>query len=202
MNTIDAIVIGIIAISTLIAFLRGFVREMLTVGSWIGAALVTLYGFPLIQPKFEHWIASRLAADIIGALTLFLLTLILLSLLSHAIARFVRGSALTAVDRSLGLLFGLVRGAILVSLAYMLIIWLDPNIVRGARTAPMMARGAEILRGWAPPELANGLPADLKLPPPAPDQDSDAKQDSAPKPVYNRHANDDLQRLIDTTSRK
>jgi membrane protein required for colicin V production len=202
MNTIDAIVIGIIAISALIAFLRGFVREMLTVGSWIGASLVTLYGFPLVQPKFEHWITSKLAADIAAAVSLFVVTLIVFSLLSHIIARFVRGSALTAVDRSLGLLFGLVRGAILVSLAYMLIIWLNPDIVRGARTAPMMARGANILRGWAPPELANDLPVDLQLPPPAANGDSDAKHDSAPAPVYNRHANDDLQRLIDTTSRK
>jgi membrane protein required for colicin V production len=201
MNTVDVVVIAVIAISTLIAFLRGFVREILTVGSWIGAALVTLYGFPVIQPKFEHWISSKLAADIVGAVTLFLLTLIVLSLISHAIARFVRGSALTAVDRSLGLLFGLVRGAILVSLAYMLLLWLDPNIVRGARTAPMMARGAEILRGWAPPELANGLPADLQAPTPA-DQSSDAKQDATPQTVYNRHANDDLQRLLDTNSRK
>jgi membrane protein required for colicin V production len=203
MNTVDAVVIGIIVVSTVIAFLRGFVREMLTVGSWIGAALVTLYGFPVVTPKFEHWIASKLAADIIGSVTLFLLTLIIFSLLSHAIARFVRGSALTAVDRSLGLLFGLARGAVLVSLAYMLMFWLDPNIVRGARTEPMMRRGAEILRDWAPSQFANDLPADLRLPPaPAADQGSDTRQDTAPNPVYNRHANDDMQRLIDTTSRK
>jgi membrane protein required for colicin V production len=201
MNTLDAIVIAVIAISAIIAFLRGFVREMLTVGSWIGASLVTLYGFPLLQPKFEHWITSKLAADIAGAIALFLGSLIIFSLISHVIAKFVRGSALTAVDRSLGLLFGLARGAVLVSLAYMLIMWLDPNIVRGARTGPMMARGAQILRSWAPAELANGLPTDLQLPPPT-DTGGDTKQDAAPKPIYNQRANDDMQRLIDTTSRK
>jgi hypothetical protein len=112
----------------------------------------------------------------------------------------VRGSALTAVDRSLGLLFGLVRGAILVSLAYMLILWGDPNMLRGARTTPMMARGAEILRNIAPSELAEDLPADLKLPPPAPD--GDPKHDTADKPIYNRRQNDAMQRLIDATSGK
>jgi uncharacterized membrane protein required for colicin V production len=117
------------------------------------------------------------------------------------VARFVRGSALTAVDRSLGLLFGLLRGAILVSLAYMLIFAMDPTLLRGARTAPMMARGAEILRNMAPKELANDLPSELQLPPP-PDSDGDPKHDSPAKPIYNQHTNDALQRLIDATSRK
>jgi membrane protein required for colicin V production len=198
MNTVDIIVIAVVAISALIAFLRGFVREVLTIGSWLGASLVTLYGFPLLQPKFEQWISSKLAADIVCGISLFLGSLIVFSILSHTVARFVRGSALTAVDRSLGLLFGLVRGAILVSLAYMLIFALDPTILRGARTTPMMARGAEILRDMAPKELANDLPADLHLPPPPP-SDSDPKHDATP---YNKHAKDDMQRLIDATSGK
>jgi membrane protein required for colicin V production len=201
MNTVDIVVIAVVAISALIAFLRGFVREVLTIGSWLGASLVTLYGFPLLQPKFEQWISSKLAADIVCGISLFLGSLIIFSILSHMVARFVRGSALTAVDRSLGLLFGLVRGAILVSLAYMLIFALDPNILRGARTTPMMARGAEILRDMAPKELANDLPADLHLPPPSP-PDSDPKHDTAGKPIYNRKQNDDMQRLIDATSGK
>jgi membrane protein required for colicin V production len=201
MNTVDFIVIAVIGISAIIAFLRGFVREILTIGSWLGAGLVTLYAFPVLQPKFEQWIASKLAADIAGGVALFLISLVIFSILSHMVARFVRGSALTAVDRSLGLLFGLVRGAILVSLAYMLIFAMDPTLLRGARTAPMMARGAEILRNMAPRELANDLPSELQLPPP-PDPDGDPKHDSPAKPIYNQHTNDALQRLIDATSRK
>jgi membrane protein required for colicin V production len=201
MNTVDIIVIAVVALSALIAFLRGFVREVLTIGSWLGASLVTLYGFPLLQPKFEQWISSKLAADIVCGISLFIGSLIVFSIISHMLARFVRGSALTAVDRSLGLLFGLVRGAILVSLAYMLIFALDPTILRGARTTPMMARGAEILRDMAPKELANDLPADLHLPPPPP-PDSDPKHDTTAKPIYNQKQNDAMQRLIDATSGK
>lgn len=198
MNTVDVIVIGVIGFSTLIAFLRGFVREVLTVGSWIGAAIVTIYGFPLLRGRFESWISSKLAADIAGGIGLFLVTLVVLSVLSHMIARIVRGSALTAVDRSLGLLFGLVRGAILVSLAYMLLIWFDPTLLEGARTAPMMARGAQILRSWAPRQLADELPSDLQ--PPAAPADGAAKTE--PAPTYNQRQNDALQRLIDATTKK
>lgn len=201
MNTVDIIVVAVVAISALIAFLRGFVREVLTIGSWIGAALVTLYGFPILQPKFQQVVSNKMAADIGGGIALFLVSLVVFSIISHMIARFVRGSALTAVDRSLGLLFGLVRGAILVSLAYMLILWGNPNMLRGARTTPMMARGAEILRNLAPKELANDLPADLQLPPPAA-QEGDPKTDAAAKPIYNRRENNDMQRLIDATSGK
>jgi membrane protein required for colicin V production len=197
MNTVDIIVIAVVALSALIAFLRGFVREVLTIGSWLGASLVTLYGFPLLQGKFEQWISSKMAADIVCGISLFLVSLIVFSILSHMIAGFVRGSALTAVDRSLGLLFGLLRGAILVSLAYMLIFALDPNMLRGARTTPMMARGAEILRDLAPSELAKDLPADLHLPPP-----DDGKRDAVATPNYNRKQNDDMQRLIDAASGK
>jgi membrane protein required for colicin V production len=200
MNTVDIVVIAVVAISALIAFLRGFVREVLTIGSWLGASLVTLYGFPLLQPKFEQWISSKLAADIVCGISLFLGSLIIFSILSHMVARFVRGSALTAVDRSLGLLFGLVRGAILVSLAYMLILALDPSLLYKARTVPMMERGAEILKEMAPAKLADDLPADLHLPPPPPD--GDPKHDAAAKPTYNRKQNDDMQRLIDATSGK
>jgi membrane protein required for colicin V production len=199
MNTIDIVVIAVVALSALIAFLRGFVREVLTIGSWLGASLVTLYGFPLAEGKFEQWISSKMAADIVCGVSLFLVSLIVFSIVSHIIAGFVRGSALTAVDRSLGLLFGLVRGAILVSLAYMLVLWADPNILQGAHTLSMMERGAEILKDMAPPELAKELPADLHLPPPPAD---DNKRDAVGKPIYNRKQNDDMQRLIDATSGK
>src|ERR1700743_2995804 len=103
MSTVEIVVIAIIAISALIAFLRGFVREILTVGSWVGAALVTLYGYPLLSPKFEEWISNKTAAHVACGVPLFLVSLIVFSLLSNLIAKFVRGSALTAVDRSLGL---------------------------------------------------------------------------------------------------
>ena len=76
MNTVDIVVIAVVAISALIAFLRGFVREVLTIGSWLGASLVTLYGFPLLQPKFEQWISSKLAADIVCGISLFIGSLI------------------------------------------------------------------------------------------------------------------------------
>jgi membrane protein required for colicin V production len=203
MNSVDFVVIAIVAISALIAFLRGFVREVLTIGSWLGALLVTLYGFSFLQPKFEQWISSKVAADIACGVSLFLVSLVIFSIVSHMVSGLVRGSALTAVDRSLGLVFGLVRGAILVSLAYMLITWMGSTLFEGARTAPIMAKGADILRNLAPKELGDQLPSNLRLPPSEAAQGSDPKQTDPAQPAYNKRQNDALQRLIeDAASRR
>lgn len=201
MNTVDIVVISVVAISALIAFLRGFVREMLTIGSWIGAALVTLYGFTILEPRFEQWIpSSKLAAHLVGGAALFLGSLVIFSILSHLVAKFVRGSALTAVDRSLGFLFGLARGAVLVSLAYMIVVSLEPSLFEGARTAPMLARGAGILKSLAPKELADQMTT--QLPPPTSPAGDNGKQDAAAQPTYTKRENDALQRLLDAASGK
>ena len=201
MNTVDIVVISIVAVSTLIAFLRGFVREMLTIGAWIGAALVAFYGFPLLEHRFEHWIpSSKLAAHVVGYGVLFIGSLVVFSVISHIVAKFVRGSALTAVDRSLGLLFGLARGTVLVSLAYMLVMSLEPSLFVGAKTAPMMAWGAAILKSLAPKELADQMTTQL-APPTAAAVDN-TKRDAAAGPAYTRRDNDALQRLMDATSGK
>jgi hypothetical protein len=62
----------------------------------------------------------------------------------------------------------------------------------------MMARGAQILRSWAPRQLADELPSDLQ--PPAAPADGAAKTE--PAPTYNQRQNDALQRLIDATTKK
>jgi membrane protein required for colicin V production len=197
MNTVDVVVIAIIAFSAIIAFLRGFVREMLTIGSWLGAAAVLLYGFPLLQSRFEQWIpSSKLAAHLVGGAVLFLASLVAFSIVSHLIARLVRGSALTAVDRSLGFLFGLARGAVLVSLAYMVVLALQPSVLDGARTVPMMQRGANILKSLAPKDIADQMTTEL--PKPA----ANGKQDATAEPAYTKRANDALQRLIDAAPGK
>src|SRR6185312_9196932 len=103
----DIVVVVFILISALWAFARGFVREILGVGAWLGAALVTLYLFNPVRLYLRSVISVDIAADIAAGVGLFLITLILLSMLSHAISRLVRGSMLSPLDRSLGFVFGL-----------------------------------------------------------------------------------------------
>ena len=84
-------------------------------GAWVGAAIATLYLFEFAQPVARTYIEVELIADIVAGVVLFVITLIVLSLISHALSRRVRDSALGPLDRSLGLVFGLARGAALVA---------------------------------------------------------------------------------------
>src|SRR5579864_8221104 len=104
MTWIDGAVLAIILLSAAISAVRGFVREVLGVGAWVGAAVAAMRYFPVVQPE----IASILPATmknftIYGAMAVvFIVVLILLSLISALIGGFVRESALSGLDHSLG----------------------------------------------------------------------------------------------------
>ena len=150
LNPTDLGIIIVLMASGLLAFFRGLVKEVLAVAGWIGAAFATLYGFRHAQPIARRFIAVELAADAVAGLAIFLVTLIVLSMITHAISARVRDSALNAVDRSLGFVFGLVRGAVLVVLAYMLLGLAvptreQPDGLLQARAMPWIERGADFL---------------------------------------------------------
>ena len=161
-NPVDLAVAAVLLVSALMAFARGFVREVLSVAAWVGAALITIYAFPYVQPFAESKISSKLTADVAGIAGSFLLSLIILSTISHRLSKNVRDSALSAIDRSLGFAFGVARGAILVSLAYMFAIWLwtdpsdQPVWLQGAKSRPALARGAQALMALVPSRVRGG----------------------------------------------
>src|SRR5690349_16143068 len=103
MNTLDIIVLVVIGLSGLFAFARGFVKEVFSIGAWIGAGAIALYAFPYTQPIARKLISSVAVADGAAAIVVFIVALIVLSLIASAIARRVKASALSALDRTLGL---------------------------------------------------------------------------------------------------
>jgi membrane protein required for colicin V production len=139
--------------------LRGFVKEVLSLGAWVGAVLVTLWGFALARPYFRTFIDNQLLADVATGLALFVLSLIVFAMIAHGTSSLVRrSSSLTAVDRSLGFVFGIFRGALLLGLAWLALAWAIPSEKRPdwvfeARTRPAIEQIAEFLVGLAPPEF-------------------------------------------------
>lgn len=151
----DLIVLAVLAVSALLAFLRGFIHEVLAVLAWIGAIFAVFYGLPYARPYAQDIIANPLIADIAAGAFIFIAALIVLSLVTRMMTTRVRDSALNALDRSLGFLFGLARGAVLVCLAYIALQWMmpegrQPAWLAEARTLPLIASGAEVLRGLVP----------------------------------------------------
>src|SRR5215472_15698381 len=160
MNPFDIFIIVLIVISGLFAFARGFVREVLSLGTWIGASFAALYAFPYSRPIAEQWLQKGMVADAAAALSVFVVVLIALSIVSSAIARRVKDSSLSALDRTLGLLFGLVRGVILACLVYIGVIWALPEAnrppwIKEARTGSLLQIGADKLKALVPNSMRN-----------------------------------------------
>jgi membrane protein required for colicin V production len=120
MTWVDLAVLGILAVSALLAFMRGLVREILGIGAWIGAAAAAVEGLPMARQFVRGWMSSPEWVDPISFAAVFLISLVILSLIARAISRQVRGSALGGVDRTLGLVFGLMRGGAVAIAAYLL----------------------------------------------------------------------------------
>ena len=158
MNYVDMGVVGVIAFSAILALMRGLVSEVLSVGGWVGAALATLYAFPRLQPYMRSHVEPAMLADGMAIVGVFVLSLVVFSVIAHEISKGVRDSALSAVDRSLGLLFGVARGALLVCLAWMLVAWLvpppdQPQWLHDAKTRPFAETGAAWLQAQIPAQL-------------------------------------------------
>lgn len=128
MTWADGIAIAIIALSGLLALARGFVREVLGIGAWIGAGLAAFAFYPDVEPQLAGVVHQPKLILPLSIGLVFIVVLIVLSIISTWLGSKVRDSALSGIDRTLGLAFGLVRGAVIVCLAYIgLSIFLQPS---------------------------------------------------------------------------
>lgn len=127
------IVVGVILfLSMLVAWFRGFIREVLTILGLVGACLAALYGAAYITPTLYEWMAgskpegAKLFDMIpynyvaIGSayLLIFVIVFAALSLFTHWLSKTAKESGLGALDRSLGVLFGLLRALVLIGLMF------------------------------------------------------------------------------------
>jgi membrane protein required for colicin V production len=154
----DFLVLGIVLLFAIWALVRGFVGTVLWISGWVAAAFATIYGLSSVEPIARDLIENETVAKAAAGAALFIFTLILVSVVSSAIAQQVRGSMLGAVDRSLGFLAGLGIGGSVVALGYLLMTWAIadptrlPQWVANARTLPAVQQVAAVLTGLVPAE--------------------------------------------------
>jgi membrane protein required for colicin V production len=121
MTWVDLVVLAVLALSGLLAFSRGLVREILGLGAWVGAILIAVWTLPLVRPQFQQWLGEgKPWVDPAAFGAVFLVSLIILMIISRWLSAMVRASAIGGLDRTLGLVFGLARGAALVVIAYII----------------------------------------------------------------------------------
>ena len=117
MSEVDLVILGIFALSALISFMRGFFREAMSLAIWAGAVIVTLaYSDRIATLLPIERVESQQARAVISALVLFAGTLLAGNLINWVLGRIMSRKTLSVTDRVIGVLFGMVRGLIIVSL--------------------------------------------------------------------------------------
>lgn len=131
---IDVVVLVILLISAGIAFMRGFIREVLTITGVLGGLFAAYFGAPMLKPHMRGWfgveegveperlfgiLPYNIVADALSYGLIFIVVVVVLSLISHTLAEWARRTGLGAIDRSFGFLFGIIRGILLLGLLYL-----------------------------------------------------------------------------------
>ena len=151
----DFIVLGIIFASGFLAYLRGAVREFFFLATWGGAIAATILLYDVTLPLALRWIGDPLLAAIANGAAIFVITLTLMTVISTLIVKRAEDSHLSALDRSLGFVFGIVRGIFVVCVIYLLYTLAasteeQPSWLKDAKLTPVIASGAELMLTWLP----------------------------------------------------
>jgi membrane protein required for colicin V production len=183
---LDIFLIVVMLISGLLAMVRGFMREVLSIVAWIAAALAAVYLFPRLLPLatqyFSSWNEWVIKGITLGGV--FLATLIIVSVLTVRISDKILDSRIGALDRTLGFLFGLARGLVIVVVAFVFFDWLvpqksQPDGVKNAKSRVVLQGTGQWLMSLLPEDPENTIlkrfkkkPTDEDTPD-TPDQRSD-----------------------------
>jgi membrane protein required for colicin V production len=155
----DYIVFGLLLVSALVGFARGAVREVVAMTALVAAALAAVFGWRFARPVTAHVVHTPWLAAVIALLLVFGIVYAALRLAGAGLARTIqRADVLGALDRTVGLLIGLVRGLVVLGALYLMFNAatprdLQPRWIVQARTWPLAADMGRLLETLAPKGL-------------------------------------------------
>ncbi|MGI9382092.1 MAG: CvpA family protein [Methyloligellaceae bacterium] len=160
---LDIFLAVIMLLSGFLAMLRGLTREVLSIMSWVAAAVATIYFLPKYQDVATQYIQPELLAQVALGGGIFLVTLIVVSLITSRISDRVLDSRVGALDRTLGFVFGLARGLVLVVIAYLFFTWLvpeetQPPWIKEARSLPIIKQTGDAIVSLLPEDPSSAIP--------------------------------------------
>lgn len=169
-TAMDVILLAVALLSGLLAMLRGFTREVLSILSWVLAALAAFWIYPIMRTQVREFVQPDWLADVVLVGGAFVVVLISVSVLTVRLTDMILDSPIGGIDRTLGFLFGAARGFVLVVIAYLFFAWLvplkqQPEWVKNAQSLPFMVSTGDFIMSFLPEdpaELIDQLPSGLK----------------------------------------
>ncbi|CAN7338573.1 MULTISPECIES: CvpA family protein [Pseudomonas] len=167
---VDWAIVAIVAISALISLSRGFVKEALSLVTWIIAGAVAWMFGGSLSEYLAGYIQTPSARIITGCAIMFVATLIVGAMINYLIGELVRVTGLSGTDRFLGMAFGAARGVLLVVVAVGLLSlgpvqqdewWKQSQLVPKFLLVADWSKN--LILGWSSQWLASGIsvPADI-----------------------------------------
>lgn len=160
MNWVDVAIVAVIVLSAVIGFFRGFLREVVGLATWVLAFYVAFTTCQMAAAWFEPWIGSESIRVAAAFVAIFIAVLILGAIVNYIIGKLVDKTGFAGTDRSLGGVFGILRGAAILVLLVLLAgmtplpedAWWQESVF-----IDHLEDGAITVRGWLPDRFADSI---------------------------------------------
>lgn len=160
---IDITLVIVVVISVLFALYRGLVRELLGIASWLLAGFAALYSYKPLQPLMNKMIENEVTAGIVGSLIVALIVLIIMTLINAWVAKRLRQSALSGLDRVLGFAFGIGRAGLLAAICYLgCSMFLPEKKLQEMEEQNMSIPYIQVMAGWLEYVIPDNIKDDMK----------------------------------------
>ncbi|MBL8581249.1 MAG: CvpA family protein [Rhizobiaceae bacterium] len=158
---LDGILVGFTLVSAMLAMVRGFSREVLSIASWAAAAAAAFFFYPVVLPYVKPYIDHEQVAMAAAAGIVFVVALIIVTIITMKIADFIIDSRVGALDRTLGFLYGAARGILVVAVALLFFNWLvgdkAPPWISQAKSRPLLESIGTAIENMLPADPENSI---------------------------------------------
>lgn len=163
---LDGVLVGFTLVSAVLAMVRGFSREVLSIASWVAAAAAAYFCHPAVLPYVAPYIDNDKVQLAAAAAIVFFIALIVVTVITMKIADFIIDSRIGALDRTLGFLYGAARGILVVAVGLLFFSWLvgpnPPAWIAQAKSLPLLEGVGDWLESLLPDDPENSILDRLK----------------------------------------
>ncbi len=148
-NQLDWIIVVIVGLSALLSLWRGFVREALSLAGWVVAFIVANLAAVHVANGIGDLIANRTGRYIVAWSLLFVVTLVASSITARITSKLIKASGLGIADRLLGMVFGVLRGTLIVMALVFVVREIVPRSEQSLLDESQLMPHIDVLLGWS-----------------------------------------------------